>query len=108
MNPTVAKAREILSEYSEKRLALEKVYKQKLREISIPYAQEKARFKIGDIIESKGVIIRVEKIGAHVGKEEIYTTYKGPMLTKGLKVRKDNPKDGASIIDKDVIIRQVT
>ena len=97
-------ARAIASEYNEKRLALERVYKQKLRDISIPYAKETARFKIGDIIEANGVIIKVERIGARIGRDDIYPVYNGPMLTKGLKVRKDNPLHGHSIIDKDVTI----
>lgn len=83
------KAQEILQEYNEKRAELEIRYKKKLRDIIVPYAEEKARFKVGDIIQKEGHInIKIKSIGARLADKEIIPVYSGAILTKALKERK--------------------
>ena len=89
----------IMDEYAEERKHLEQRYKAKLRDLCVPYAQSRARYKVGDILERSGIIIRVERIGATISRDEILTAYSGPMLTKSFKTGKDNPVNGFKIVD---------
>lgn len=65
------------------------------------WAWDNARFNMGDIIESQGTIIKIEKrIGRHstyYGSKTLYVEYRGPQLTKKLQPRKD--ESCASIYD---------
>lgn len=60
------------------------------KEVLDIWAKENARFNVGDIIESRGVILRVHKIKGELGGRSIpYVYYTGPVLTKKLRERKD-------------------
>ena len=53
------------------------------------WAKSHAKFRIGDIICSRDVIIRIERISGRLAIENPYIEYYGPALTKQLKERKD-------------------
>ena len=71
------------------------------------WAWNNARFKLGDIIESQGTVIKIDqRIGRHsayYGSRTLYVEYRGPQLTKKLQPRKDESRssiydDGREIV----------
>lgn len=56
------------------------------------WAMSHAKFRIGDIICSCDVIIRIERISGRIDIVNPYIEYCGPALTKQLKERKDGWK----------------
>ena len=92
----------LMDEYSARRSSLEQEYKKRLRKLCIPYAQKRARFKVGDIIRGGVNILRVDSIGASIWGDRILTAYRGPLLTTKLKERKS--RDVMEIVDDGEIL----
>lgn len=55
------------------------------------WANTNNRYKVGDIIEANGVIIKIDKIRGYKGyyAEKMSVSYSGHVLTKKLQPRKD-------------------
>ena len=82
---------EINKEYIEARRLIEE---KRRRDISIAlssWAKDNANYQVGDIIESFGVIMVVEKISGYTYSSgtKPYCFYKGHALTKDFQPRKD-------------------
>lgn len=73
------------------------------------WAYVNARFNIGDIIESQGTIIQIDKrYGRHspyYGTKRLYVEYRGLQLTKKLQPRKDGERN--SIYDDGREIKKI-
>jgi hypothetical protein len=63
----------------------------KKKEVLKEWAESNARFSIGDIIESYDNIIIVDNISGDISGK-LYCVYRGPVLTKQLKPRKDGER----------------
>lgn len=77
------------------RVAKANMYKSKQAALD-QWARDNAEFKVGDIIASDDIIIKVEKVvGRHsqyYGTKTLYAEYIGKQLTKKLQPRKDGQK----------------
>jgi len=84
--------KKIQDHYNSEMSRLQKEMQKAKDELYITWANENARFKIGDVIAypHSDAIIRIERIGYGVTYgDKPYVTYYGPTLTKKLTIRKN-------------------
>jgi len=94
------------NDYLQKQENLRKLYLKEKQTLLDEYAKQTARFKVGDILKCYDMFICVESIHGvydEVYGMDFYVTYRGHVLTKQLKPRKDGLEtsfydDGREII----------
>ena len=73
------------------------------------WANVNARFNVGDIINSQGIIIQIDqrhgRYSPYYGTKKLYVEYRGPQLTKKLQPRKDGERN--SIYDDGREIKKI-
>lgn len=77
-------------EFIKRRDAIYSTYKNNLKSLDIEYIKQNAKFKIGNIIERYGEIIKIESISYSKWGDYPCPLYKGHQLKKDLTPRKDN------------------
>lgn len=80
------------NDYLQKQEKLRKVYLSERQALLNTYAKQTARFNVGDILQCNGMIIRIDSLEGTYDEGYLcgfYVTYRGHVLTKQLKERKD-------------------
>ena len=92
--------------YKQEKNALEEKYRKDMRASLNRWANENAKYKIGDIIKSRGITIVIDKIlgGTYsfLCPVKAYCIYKGRVLTNKLKLRKDNSETTIADDGRDI------
>ena len=90
-------------EYIARAEAIRQKRNEDLKSLAYQYIKENAAFKAGDIITDGHTIILVQRIALYSYTQTPKYMYRGPVLTKQLKPRKDG-SDGSVFPDRATMV----
>lgn len=86
---TLNKLAQIRAEATQRRVDVNTWERNSRQETLNVWASKNHRFDIGDIIRNCSITIRVDGYYGQEYRGKLYVTYRGPALTKALKLRAD-------------------